>query len=62
MHMWPLYLTFVTDDVKKCYLAKVLMFKLLDILLAMPVGTASAERSFSQMKLIKSRLALVTLI
>ena len=32
------------------------MFKLLDILLAMPVGTASAERSFSPMKLIKSRL------
>ena len=32
------------------------MFKLLNILLAMPVGMASAEHSFSQMKLIKSRL------
>ncbi len=32
------------------------MFKLLNILIAMPVGTATAERSFSQMKLIKSRL------
>ena len=32
------------------------IFKLLNILLAMPVGTATAERSFSQMKLIKTRL------
>ena len=31
-------------------------FKLLNILLALPVGTASVERSFSQMKLIKTRL------
>ena len=32
------------------------MFKLIKILLALPVGTATVERSFSQMKLIKSRL------
>ena len=32
------------------------MFKLLDILLTLPVGTASVERSFSQMKLVKTRL------
>ena len=32
------------------------LFKLLDILLALPVGTATVERSFSQMKLVKSRL------
>lgn len=30
--------------------------KLIDILLSLPVGTASVERSFSQMKLIKTRL------
>ena len=32
------------------------MFKLLDIVLALPLGTASVERSFSQMKLVKTRL------
>ena len=32
------------------------MFKLLDILLTLPVGTASVECSFSQMKLVKTRL------
>ena len=32
------------------------MLKLLDILLSLPVGTASVERSFSQMKLVKTRL------
>ena len=32
------------------------MFKLLNILLSLPVGTATVERSFSQMKLIKTRL------
>ena len=32
------------------------MFKLLNILLALPLGTASVERSFSQMKLVKTRL------
>ena len=32
------------------------MFKLLNILLVLPVGTASVERSFSQMKLAKTRL------
>ena len=31
-------------------------WKLLNIMMALPVGTASVERSFSQMKLIKSRL------
>ncbi len=31
-------------------------FKLIDIILAFPIGTATAERSFSQMKLIKTRL------
>ena len=30
---------------------------LLDILLALPVGTATVERSFSQMKLIKTHLS-----
>ena len=30
--------------------------KLLNITMALPVGTASVERSFSQMKLIKTRL------
>ena len=32
------------------------IFKLIKILLALPVGTATVEHSFSQMKLIKSRL------
>ena len=32
------------------------MMKLLNILLTLPVGTATVERSFSQMKLIKTRL------
>lgn len=32
------------------------IFNLIDIMLALPVGTATAERSFSQMKLIKTRL------
>ena len=32
------------------------IFKLLDILLALPVGTATVERSFSQMKLVETRL------
>ena len=32
------------------------MFKLLNILLTLPVGTATVERSFSQMKLVKTRL------
>ena len=32
------------------------MFKLLNIILALPVGTASVERSFSHMKQIKTRL------
>ena len=32
------------------------IFKLLDILLALPVGTATVERTFSQMKLVKTRL------
>lgn len=32
------------------------MFKLLNIILVLPVGTASVERSFSQMKQIKTRL------
>ena len=32
------------------------MFMLLDILLSLPVGTASVERSFSQIKLVKKRL------
>jgi len=31
-------------------------FKLLNIILALPVGTASVERSFSYMKLIKTRI------
>ncbi len=31
-------------------------FKLLNIILVIPVGTASVERSFSAMKLIKTRL------
>ena len=31
------------------------IFKLLNILLALPVGTATIERSFSQMKLVKTR-------
>ena len=31
-------------------------FTLLNILLAMPVGTATVERSFSQMKMVKTRL------
>ena len=31
-------------------------FKLINILLSMPVGTAMVERSFSQMKMIKNRL------
>ncbi len=31
-------------------------FKLIDIMLSIPVGTATAERSFSEMKLIKTRL------
>ena len=32
------------------------MFTLLDILMAMPIGTVTVERSFSQMKLTKTRL------
>ncbi len=32
------------------------MFKLLNIILALPVGTANVERSFSYMKQIKTRL------
>ena len=32
------------------------IFKLLEILLALPVGTATVERSFSEMKLVKTRL------
>ena len=32
------------------------MFKLLNILPSLPVGTATVERSFSKMKLIKTRL------
>ena len=32
------------------------MFKLLNIVLTLPVGTASVELSFSYMKLIKTRL------
>ena len=32
------------------------IFKLLNILLTLPVGTATVERSFSQMKLVKTRL------
>ena len=32
------------------------MMKLLNILLTLPVGTATVERSFSQMKMIKTRL------
>ena len=32
------------------------MFKLLNIVLALPVGTASVKRSFSYMKLMKTRL------
>ena len=31
-------------------------WKLLNIIMALPVGTATVERSFSQMKLIKTRL------
>ena len=31
-------------------------FKLMNILLTLPLGTASVERSFSQMKMIKTRL------
>ena len=32
------------------------MFKLINIMLTLPVGTATVERSFSQMKIIKTRL------
>ena len=32
------------------------MFKLINITLTLPVGTATVERSFSQMKMIKTRL------
>ena len=32
------------------------MFKLINIMLTLPVGTATVERSFSQMKFIKTRL------
>ena len=32
------------------------IFKLLDILLTLPVETATVERSFSQMKMVKTRL------
>ena len=32
------------------------MFKLINIMLTLPVGTATVERSFSQMKMIKTRL------
>ena len=32
------------------------IFKLLDILLTLPVGTETVERSFSQMKMVKTRL------
>lgn len=32
------------------------IFKLLNIILALPIGTATVERSFSQMKLVKTRL------
>ena len=32
------------------------IFKLLDILLTLPVGTATLECSFSQMKMVKTRL------
>ena len=31
-------------------------FELMNILLTSPIGTASVERSFSQMKMIKTRL------
>ena len=31
-------------------------YKLLNIILVLPVGTASVERSFSYMKLIKTRI------
>ena len=32
------------------------MFKMINIMLTLPVGTATVERSFSQMKTIKTRL------
>ena len=32
------------------------MFKLINIMLTLPVGTATVERSFRQMKMIKTRL------
>ena len=32
------------------------IFRLMDIILSLPVGTATVERSFSQMKLVKTRL------
>ena len=32
------------------------MFKLINIVLTLPVGTATVERSFSQLKMIKTRL------
>ena len=32
------------------------IFKLIDIILALPIGTATVERSFSDMKMIKTRL------
>ena len=32
------------------------MFQLINIMLTLPVGTATVERSFSQMKMIKTRL------
>ena len=32
------------------------MFKMIKIMLTLPVGTATVERSFRQMKMIKSRL------
>ena len=32
------------------------MFKLIQIILCLPVGTAMVERSFSQMKMVKTRL------
>ncbi len=32
------------------------IWKIMNIMMALPIGTASVERSFSQMKLIKTRL------
>ena len=49
----------ILDEMNKTHMYRGIFpetWKLLNITMALPVGTATVERSFSQMKLIKTRL------